>query len=118
MRGKRARGFWKRRALGIAVAACGLLAVVFAVDYLATDGGKIRRGVEAGGIELGGMERAEAREAIARRAFTALGEIELVNGEEKMRLADEELGVEVDASDPQEPDEYNGELNRYVAVGE
>ncbi len=30
----------------------------------------------------------------------------------------EALGVEVDASDPQEPDEDRGELYRYVAVGE
>ncbi len=30
----------------------------------------------------------------------------------------EELGIEVDASDPQEPDEYDGELHRYVAVSE
>ncbi len=30
----------------------------------------------------------------------------------------EALGIEVDASDPQAPDEYNGEMHRYVAVGE
>jgi len=30
----------------------------------------------------------------------------------------EELGIEVDASDPQAPDEYNGQMHRYVAVGE
>lgn len=98
-RDQRTRAFWRRRALGVAATAtCGLLAVVVALGYLGTGGGEIRRGVEAGGVKLGGMTRDEAREAITRRASTALGEIELVGGGERIVLSGEDLGVEVDAA--------------------
>ena len=88
-----------RRLLGVAaVVVAVVFSAVVAVDYLTTGEGEIRRGVEVGGLDVGGMTRNEARDAIARHASTTLGEIELVNGEERFRLPAEDLGVRVDAA--------------------
>ena len=97
-RSRRTRIFRRRRAL-IVAAAGGLLTLGIVLSYLGTGGSEIRDGVEAGGVELGGMTEDEAREAVATRASTALGEINLVNGEEKMPLSGEKLGIEVDAAE-------------------
>ena len=95
-RGRRSR--WRGLLLGAVILACVALGAVVVVDNLTTGAAEIRRGVEAGGLDLGGMTREEAREAIARRGLAALGEIDLVSGEERFTLPSEELGIEVDAA--------------------
>ncbi len=82
----------------VAVAAGVVFGAVVAFDYLTTGDGEIRRGVQVGEVDVGGMTREEAQEAISDYASTALGEIDLVSGEERFSVPGEDLGVRVDAA--------------------
>ena len=93
------RRLFARRLLGIGLLV-GLIALLAfaAVNYLTTGEGEIQNGVEVGGLDVGGMTRDEAREAISDHAAATLGEIELVNGEDRFTLPSKDLGVKVDAT--------------------
>jgi len=97
---KRRRGSLFGRGLvgiGLLVGIVALLAFV-TVNYLTTGEGEIHNGVEVGRLDVGGMTRDEAREAIADHAATTLGEIELVNGDDRFTLPGKDLGIKVDAA--------------------
>ncbi len=83
--------------IGLLVGIIALLTFA-AVNYLTTGEGEIQNGVEVGGLDVGGMTRDEAQKAIADHAATTLGEIELVNGEDRFTLPGKELGIKVDAA--------------------
>jgi vancomycin resistance protein YoaR len=88
-----------RRLLGVGLLVGVIVLLAFvAVNYLTTGEGEIRNGVEVGGLDVGGMTRDEARTAISDHAATTLGEIELVDGEDRFTLPGEDLGIKVDAA--------------------
>ena len=86
---------WRRKAAGIGLTACALLAVV-ALWASMYGGDEIRRGVRIGEVDVGGMTREEARATVERHAADAFDEVRL--GDEGPSVTGQELGVTVDAA--------------------
>jgi vancomycin resistance protein YoaR len=93
-RGQRAYAARRRKALIFALAACGLVVVLVAGNYL-FGGDGIRRGIEVGGLDVGGMTKSEASEAIQRHASDTFEEIRFGS---VGSVPGKELGVKVDAA--------------------
>jgi vancomycin resistance protein YoaR len=93
------RSYARRRgAAFVALGACLLLVVFFAVDFLAGGGDEISRGVSIGSVDVGGMTKDEAGKAVQGDASATFQKISFGSGEDEFSLSGEDLGVQVNAA--------------------
>lgn len=92
------RSYARRRgAAFVALAACLLLVVFVAVDFLAGGDDEISRGVSIGSVDVGGMTRDEASKAVQSDASATFQKISFGTGGDEFSLSGEDLGVQVNA---------------------
>jgi vancomycin resistance protein YoaR len=93
------RSYARRRgAAFVALGACLLLILFFAVDFLAGGGDEISRGVSIGSVDVGGMTKDEAGKAVQGDASATFQKISFGSGEDEFSLSGKDLGVEVNAA--------------------